>query len=133
MLHVDVYGPMRFWPRPQAFQVLSFNANVPGTCGPTLANLVMDWSWPRRTRWMASCVQIMAVRFTTLLCHGEFPELTRRVTVQQVIDLLTNYILHHKVRYHTEGGGYIKFMEVMDPDLVVEDQPTDSDGSLSAE
>jgi hypothetical protein len=116
MLYVTVKGPVSLWPVADLSQVIAFNANKPGTPGPKAEEMAMDWFFCGRTRWMDNCVRIISVRFLALLCEGRFPALRKRITVDQVSELLDNFILRLKIKYHQAAGGVIEFVKVALPE-----------------
>ena len=116
MLYISNTGPVEFWPVADLTQVIAFNANKPGTLGPEAEDMAMDWFFRGRTRWMDGCVRIIAVRFLALLCEGHFPALRKRITVAQASELLDNFILRLKIKYHRFAGGVIEFGKVPFPE-----------------
>jgi hypothetical protein len=110
-LEIDFRGPVGLWPLPERSGVIRFNTRARDALGPHMFNLSMDWFYINETPWTSDCVQILTEKFLSRYCVGDYTRLHQRLTTAEVTEVLMEYILHLKARYHKEAEGFVDLLE----------------------
>lgn len=97
---------MNEWPKAADETAQEYNTGGSQENGPTVENLIMDWSYPGLTQWTKDCATIFAADFLSQHKACSFP-LIYRVSVDEamVTTSFKDYVLYLKKKYLNRGDG----------------------------